>query len=142
MFTTPTLLHRFFSTSLDEDFLHVINQPNVPPHELKLKLGIDSYIMRNLLPEEGLVNNARIQILEIKKYLIKVKLLLNVSIHYVPRIWFNLEITKRSVRMRRKQFPIRPSYASTFNRSQGSTYIEEAVDLRDPVFSRTFHGVL
>ena len=116
-----------------------MNQSNVPPHKLTLAEGEQCYIVRNLLPEEALVNNAAIEILQIRQYVIKVRLLASDALHYIPRINFNLELHKQKCIILRKQFPIRASYAKTYNRCQGSTYDKCAIDLREEPFS---HGQL
>ncbi|XP_055350894.1 uncharacterized protein LOC129597400 [Paramacrobiotus metropolitanus] len=49
----------YFDEEFNEDFLHSLNENNVPPHELKVKEGMECYLLRNLSPEDGLLNNAK-----------------------------------------------------------------------------------
>ena len=65
----------YFSMGMNEDFYNSLNFPNVPPHELKLKVGMECYVVRNLSPEDGLLNNTPIRIIKISKYFLMVELI-------------------------------------------------------------------
>jgi len=53
----------------------MLNEPSVPPHRLQLKVGTIRSIMRNLSIEKGLVKNARVRILELRRHIVRVELL-------------------------------------------------------------------
>jgi len=59
---------------LTKEVLHEFNNNSSPPHELKLKIGDICIITRNIAKKRGLANNARVIILQIQKYCIRVKL--------------------------------------------------------------------
>ena len=61
------------SKMLTKEVLHQFNNNSSPPHELILKVGDICIITRNIAKKQGLANNARVMILNIQQYCIKVK---------------------------------------------------------------------
>ena len=122
---------------MDETFFNSINLPNIPPHVLQLKVAMECYITRNLSPKDNLLNNTPVKIKAMSRKLVTVELMETKEIFFIPRITFNLQLGQ--IRGIRKQFPLRPAYVKTFNRSQGTTMDKCAVDLREQPFS---HGQL
>jgi len=57
---------------LTKEVLHQFNNNSSPPHELILKVGDICIITRNIAKKEGLANNARVIILSIQTYCIRV----------------------------------------------------------------------
>ena len=57
---------------LTKDVLRQFNNNSSPPHELILKVGDICIITRNIAKKEGLANNARVMILDIQQYCIRV----------------------------------------------------------------------
>ena len=57
----------------------------------------------------------------------------------VPRICFRWCLAQGTVTMTRRQLPMRPAYASTYNGAQGETLARVVVDVRRPSFA---HGHL
>ncbi|KAK4702244.1 ATP-dependent DNA helicase PIF1, partial [Phenoliferia sp. Uapishka_3] len=102
------------------DFLHSQNENGIPPHELHLKVNVICVLMRNLSVERGLVKNA--------------------NDHLLPRISFDFTPPYQSFVMRRRQFPLRLAYSTTFNSCQGMTIDGHLVlDFRAEPFA---HGQL
>ena len=95
--------------------------------------------MRNISPNDGLLNNTSVKVLQVTRALVKVMVLENAQVHYIPRINFSIPIGHKSLSILRKQFPLRPAYAKTINRSQGATLDRCGVDLREDPFC---HGQL
>jgi len=101
--------------------------------------------MRNLSLEKGLVKNARVRIVELGRYVLRVQLLLDSFLgnddrsFYLPRITFDFQPQRTSWTVQRRQFPLRLAYATTFNSCQGLTLDKVVLDLTDPVFA---HGQL
>jgi hypothetical protein len=62
-------------SAVESDYLAMLNEPGVPPYKLLLKVGTICSIMRNLSIKKGLVKNARVRILELRCYIVKVELL-------------------------------------------------------------------
>ena len=124
---------------LNEDFFNIISKPNSPPHELHLKSGEECYIMRNISPNGGLLNNTMVKVIEITRRLIKVLILANNQVHYIPRINFTMSLPRKNFSITRIQFPLRSGYSRTVNRSQGTTLDKLGLDMREEPFS---HGQL
>ncbi|KAG2348131.1 hypothetical protein BDR05DRAFT_957769 [Suillus weaverae] len=61
------------------------------------------------------------------------------DIHCLPRITFAFNLACSSWTVNRKQFPLHPAYATTFNGSQGLTLEKMVLDLRTDSFA---HGQL
>lgn len=57
----------------------------------------------------------------------------------IPRIILTTSEMNLPFEMKRKQFPVKPAYAMTINRSQGQTLNKVAINLEEQVFS---HGQL
>ena len=129
----------FFKQNVTEEFFNQINYPNIPPHELQLKIGMECYIVRNLAPEEGILNNTQVTILRITRNLIQVRLTENSKIFYIPKITFCINLKSKGIKLNRQQFPLRAGYVKTFNRAQGATLDRAGLDLRKECFC---HGQL
>ncbi|KAH6716234.1 hypothetical protein BKA61DRAFT_479183, partial [Leptodontidium sp. MPI-SDFR-AT-0119] len=101
--------------------------------------------MRNMSIEKGLVKNARVCILELYWYIVQVELLHSASLltddqcFYLPRINFDFHPQHTSWTVEQRQFPLRLSYATTFNSCQELTLDKVVLDLTNPVFA---HGQL
>ena len=97
--------------------------------------------MRNLHKKEGLTNNTRVRILNIRKYTIRVCTINTNNPKYfeIPRIRFNVNLPWKSYTMCRLQFPLRLAYAMTYNKSQGQELNRCIVDITSPPFC---HGHL
>ena len=132
-------ISEFFKDNITTEFFNQINFPNVPPHELKLKVGMECYIVRNLSPEEGILNNTQVKVIHITKNLLQLRHLENGKIFFIPRITFSMVLKRKGIKLNRKQFPIRAGYVKTFNRSQGATLDRTGPDLRTECFC---HGQL
>jgi hypothetical protein len=120
--------------------------PGFPPHAMKVKIGAVFRILRNLSVDRGIVKNTRVVISSVGRRLIGVKKLAYVAGTVVldaeeillPRISF-LHQHEHGHTLLRRQFPLAPAYATTFNSCQGLTLDIVGVDLRQDVFS---HGQL
>lgn len=99
--------------------------------------------MRNLSSAKGLVKNQRVVIVATRARYIEVKLLNRGhrpdTTHCIPRIVFDFRPTYVSYTVRRRQFPLRLAYSTTFNSCQGLTFDMVVIDGRCDVFA---HGQL
>jgi ATP-dependent DNA helicase PIF1 len=126
------------------EYLHTINPPGFAPHELRLKVGIPIILLRNVSPALGLANGTRLVIMHLTRSVIQAKILTGSHVGNVvciPRIIMNTDADDKTIpiRIRRRQFPVRPAFAMTINKSQGQTFKEIAIYLPAPVFA---HGQL
>lgn len=122
------------------DYLALLNEPGIPPHTLIIKPTMICSLARNLSVERGLVKNARVIVISCEQHSIGVQLISgDISVIYLPRITFNFTPKFSSWSVNRRQFPLRPAYATTFNSCQGLTLDRVVLDLSIPVFT---HGQL
>ena len=125
-------------------FLNSINETGVPPHELHLRDGDICFLTINLSKKAKLMNNTKVEILKVKRRLILIRTVREGTLHFIPRINFNIEVKSRkrnaiSFTLRRRKFPFRLCYAMTTDKSQGQQLDRLSLDLRTPCFS---HGQL
>ena len=130
------------SIDFTPEFLNSCDLPGLAPHCLKLKKGTLVMLIRNLDSENGHCNGVKYVVNNLLDRVIEmtsvngsnpgVKLL-------VPRIlMINNDLTL-PFSLRRKQFPIRPAFAMTANKSQGQTLARVGIYLGRDFFS---HGQL
>ena len=132
-------ISEFFKNNMTEEFFNNVNFPNVPPHELRLKVGMECFLVRNLSPDEGLLNNTQVTVDGITRYLLQVRVKDKKKVFYLPRISFAMNLQRKGIKLTRKQFPLRAGYVKTINRAQGSTLQKAGIDLRKDCFA---HGQL
>lgn len=120
--------------------------PGIPAHALQVKTHCVYRLLCNFAPERGLVKNTRVVVMHIGKRIITVRLLRGIGgvgtmdseDILISRIPFTTTLESGHTLVRR-QFPLAPAYATTFNSCQGLTLDVVGVDLTRPVFS---HGQL
>lgn len=140
----------YFHYDLPFSFSSIICVPTgVPPHVLNLSEGSVAMIMRNM--HGRFSNGKRVVVLSIANKFVHV---VDADVYdgrqdirsyptsatmLVPRINFSWRYGRAGLALQRSQFPLRPAYAVTFNKSQGKTLQRAVVDLRNPSFA---HGQL
>lgn len=117
--------------------------PGFPSHTLTVKTNGVYRLLRNFSLDRGLVKNARAVVTGTGQRLISVKLIddhtgMGDDDILIPRISFT-EVLPSKHTLLRRQFPLAPAYATTFNSCQGLTLERVGIDLTRPVFS---HGQL
>ena len=140
-------VHNAGLTSPDSalDYVACQTPPGLPNHTLTIKTNGVYHLLRNFSLDRGLVKNVRVVVVDIGTRIITVRLLQPRNQHYeegedilIPRISFLHQLASGHTLLRR-QFPLAPAYATTFNSCQGLTLDIVGVDLTRPVFS---HGQL
>jgi ATP-dependent DNA helicase PIF1 len=143
------LYHSFDSTEDDLqnsytiDFLNSITPNGLPPHVLRLKVNSPVILLRNLDPNNGLCNGTRLMIRAFQDNAIDAEIVGGEHAGkrvFIPRIPMSpSEDISLPFKLKRKQFPIRLSFAMTINKAQGQTIPNVGIYLPEPVFS---HGQL
>lgn len=129
------------------DYLQQHQPPGLPPYTLEIKTNCVYRLMRNFSLDRGLVKNVRALIKHVGRRVITISVIRedaggnNISGEdvLIPRILFTYSIPGTGYTLHRRQFPLAPAYATTFNSCQGLTLDRVGVDLTRPVFS---HGQL
>jgi ATP-dependent DNA helicase PIF1 len=125
------------------DFLNTITPNGLPPHELKVKKNCPVILLRNLDPHNGLCNGTRLIVREFQKNSLDAEIVNGQHAGtrvFIPRIPMSpSEDLTLPFKFKRKQFPIRLSFAMTINKAQGQTIPNVGIYLPEPVFS---HGQL
>ena len=124
-----------------EEFLHTLLPPGMPPYDLNLKIGAVYMLLRNMCVKEGLCNGTRFTLIEIDGHVLQCKIIQDdktkpEKIFRLPRIT-TTPPQHYPFPFKRRQYPIRPCFAMTINKSQGGTFDVEGLDASSPIFS---HG--
>ncbi|XP_040366362.1 ATP-dependent DNA helicase pif1 isoform X1 [Rosa chinensis] len=119
-------------------FLNTLEFNGLPSHELILKIGMPIMLLRNLNQMSGLCNGTRLIITKLFDRLIEAKILTRNNIGkkiFIPRIILTASENKWPFTFKRRQFPVKPCYAMTINKSQGQSLNQVGIYLPEPIFT-------
>ncbi|XP_058189302.1 uncharacterized protein LOC131306891 [Rhododendron vialii] len=123
------------------DFLHSMNQPDLPSHILSLKENCLVRLLRNLNASKDMCNGTCLICRKFEKHVIIAQIAVGEdkgNFVFIPHIPLRPSDPKLyPIKFIRKQFPIRLCFALTINKAQGQTLDIVGIDLHEPVFS---HG--
>ena len=124
------------------EFLNSLTPNGLPAHKLTLKVGMPIVLLRNLNSTIGLCNGTRCVIRALQPHVIDAEIA--IGRHkgarvFIPRITLSPSQTNLPFTLKRKQFPIRLSFAMTINKAQGQTLEKVGLYLPSNVFT---HGQL
>ena len=124
------------------EFLNSITPSGMPLHKINLKIGAIVMLLRNLDVKQGLCNGTRLIVRRLQNHTIDCEVATGSNKGnrvLIPRITLTPSDAFMPFKLRRRQFPIRLSFAMTINKSQGQTFDRLGLLLPQPVFS---HGQL
>ncbi|WVZ80677.1 LOW QUALITY PROTEIN: hypothetical protein U9M48_028134 [Paspalum notatum var. saurae] len=105
------------------EFLNSLTPNGLPPHVLRLKINCPVILLRNINPANGLCNGTRLIVRGFQKNAIDAEIVLGQHARkrvFLPRIPLCPSDDEMfPIRFKRKQFPIRLSFAMTINKAQG-----------------------
>ena len=119
------------------EFLNSLRLSGLPSHKLVLKIGSPIMLLRNLNAKEGLCNGTQLKCLSLSENLIEAEILTGTkkgSSVFLHRMTLEPSDTEFPFKLSRRQYPIKPAYAMTINKSQGQTLNNVAIYLEDDVF--------
>jgi ATP-dependent DNA helicase PIF1 len=105
-----------------QDFLNSITPNGLPPHELRIKINCPLILLRNLDPRSGLCNGTHLVVRAIDKHILDVEIVNGThagDMVFIPRIPLSPpKDLSLPFKFKRKQFPVRLSFAMTMNKAQ------------------------
>ena len=122
------------------EYLNSLNFSGVPPHKLVLRVGCPIILLRNM--SGGLANGTRLIVKRLGERVTEAVVATGPckgDTVCIPRLCITPSDTVMPFTLRRCQFPVRPAFAMTVNKSQGQTFKMVGVYLPKPVFT---HGQL
>ena len=125
----PHLYKSFDSLEEDEhlfptEFINTLTPSGVPPHQLLLKVGAPIMLMRNFNPYKGHCYGTNCIITRLHTRIIEARIASGPhknNVLLIPRKKIKPSEKAFPFEMTRKQFPVRPCFAMTSNKSQGQT---------------------
>jgi ATP-dependent DNA helicase PIF1 len=132
----------FFKKMITDEVMNKFNENGKPPHILNLKINDICILLRHVDNEKGLTSNTRVRIVNIYANSIIIQTLdpQNPITASLCRFIFYLKLPfKKSLKMERRQFPLRLAYSISMNKSQGQEFQKVGLDITVPSFA---HGHL
>ena len=116
------------------EYINTLTPNGFPSHVIKIKPGTPLMLLRNINPREGLCNGTRLLFRRaINNRVLECSIMSSGRVVLIPRICFIPKVNEYPFSWQRRQFPVRPAFAMTINKSQGQTLRTAAIWLRNQV---------
>ncbi|XP_074328132.1 uncharacterized protein LOC141666048 [Apium graveolens] len=122
------------------EYLNSLNVAGMPPHDLKLKVGVVVMLMRNLNQTLDLCNGTRMIVTKCLRFYVECEVIYGTFVgskHFIPRMELSPSDIKMPFKLVRKQMPLQIFYAMIINKSQGQSLKIVGLYLPKSVFT---HG--
>ncbi|CAN0881427.1 ATP-dependent DNA helicase PIF1 [Linum grandiflorum] len=119
------------------EFLNGLSFNGMPKHKLNFKQYVIVMLLRNLNPAAGLCNGTRILITHLGNNVICGLIVggtFDGTVAIIPRIVLDYTDPNWPFTLKQRQYPLRPCYTMTINKSQGQTLEHIGIYLPTPVF--------
>ncbi|GJR87145.1 DNA helicase [Tanacetum coccineum] len=116
------------------EYLNILKFAGLPPHALELKVGAPIILLRNLNLTSGLCNGTRMIITQLLDRVIEARIITGTRVSekvFLLRILLINRDLQMSFVFKRKQFPVKLSYAMIINKSQGQS-LEKIGKMAEP----------
>ncbi|KAF7820299.1 ATP-dependent DNA helicase PIF1-like [Senna tora] len=120
------------------EFLNTICDSGLPYHQLKLKVGAQIMLLRNINRSMGLCNVTRLILTRMCEHVIEASIISGKFAGekvLIACMLISHSDYKLPFKFERRQFPVVLSFAMTINKSQGQTLSNVGIYLPRPVFS-------
>jgi PIF1-like helicase len=122
---------------ISQEFLRSLEPSSLPLSQLKVKIGCPLILLRNLDPTKGLCNGTRMVLLQAYRRILEV-MIMGGDHHgekaFIPRIILKSSSQQYPFILRRRQFPVRLSFAMTINKAEGQSLKHVGIHLISPFF--------
>ncbi|KAL7087046.1 hypothetical protein ACP275_13G041300 [Erythranthe tilingii] len=122
------------------EFLNTLSCSGLPPHNMKLKVGVPVMLIRTIDQAGGLCEGTMLTIVQMGTFVLNCKIISGKKagdMAFIPRMTMVPSNSTLPFRFQRRQYPLVVSFATTINKSQVQTLSHVGVYLPRPASSHS-----